>query len=134
MHSRVIINPAVTSPAANRRRVYFQADSRITVNFSWIFFPQAHEASQPKWGLPVSPQTARGWGQLGATRRDEDALLGCQAAGPFFAPPLTLTNPLAALGTIVTTGSDLGGGGGGGKPDLGGGEDTGGNQLASVQE
>ena len=66
MHSQVIINPAVTSPAANRRRVYFQADSLITVNFSWVFFPRAHETSARQSGgclcLPKQLPAGGSWG------------------------------------------------------------------------
>lgn len=72
MHSQVIINQAVTSPAANRSRVYFQADSLITVNFSWIFFPQAHETSASQRGgclcLPKQLMAGGTWGHREGTK------------------------------------------------------------------
>lgn len=107
MHPQVIINPAVTSPAANRRRVYFQADSLITVNFSWILFLQAHEGSASQSGgclcLPKQPTTGGGWGPREGTE------MRCEAAPGWWpllcsSSPPPQTNPWAVTGAMVTRG------------------------------
>lgn len=104
MHSQVIINPAVTSPAANRSRVYFQADSLITVNFSWIFFPQARETSASQRGsclclpkqLMAGAPGGDGRGLRGQACTPSSCLalqkVSCEAAPGCWAPSL-LTPP-----------------------------------------
>lgn len=137
MHSQVIINPAVTSPAANRSRVYFQADSLITVNFSWIFFPQARETSASQRGsclcLPKQLMAGAPGGDgrglrgqactpsscLALQKVSCEAAPGCWAPSLLTPPPPPPPVPLVAMGAMVTSGSDLGEGGQGG----GGGEE-----------
>ena len=101
-----------------------RADSLITVNFSWIFFPQAREnPCPPKRGLSVSPPTKSLWLGLGATGGAEKAgpvLLPLPAPQqvPWEAAPASLAGvpsllvppplPWAAPGATVTSGSGVG--------------------------
>lgn len=119
MHLQVIINPGVTSPAANGSRVYFQADSLITVNFSWIFFPQAHETSASQRGgclcLPKQLVAEGTWGRPEGTGGQATCpfLLPypqkvlCEADGPVFAHHLP-THTLGCRGGHCHGGSGLG--------------------------